>query len=247
MEKTTLLVILASLALVISVFNAYYIIGIGNKLDSAISKTAFVAGSGNNNPIGDSAVKETAPTGNSGSGSQKASASADDDAVLGNPNAPVTIIEFSDFQCPFCERFVTQTLPELKKAYIDTGKAKLIYRDFPLSFHQYAENAARAAEAAGEQGKYYEMHDKIFQNQSALDDASLKKYAQDLGLDMEKFNADFTSAKIAAEVKKDFSDGQGYGVTGTPTFFINGTELVGAQPFSAFQKIIDAELGKGGN
>lgn len=91
--------------------------------------------------------------------------SADDDAVLGNPNAPVTVIEFSDYECPFCKRFYDQTLGQIKKEYIDTGKVKFIYRDYPLSFHPGAEPAAQAANCAGEQGKYWEMHDKIFQAQ----------------------------------------------------------------------------------
>jgi len=107
----------------------------------------------------------------------------DDDAVLGDPNAPVTIIEFSDFQCSFCARFHSQTLPQIKSQYIDTGKVKLIYRDFPLhSIHPDAQKAAEAAECAGDQGKYYEYHDLLFSS-TAFDDASLKQYAVDLGLE----------------------------------------------------------------
>lgn len=91
--------------------------------------------------------------------------SMDDDPVLGNANAPITIIEFSDYECPFCKRFYDQTFGQIKKDYIDTGKVKFIYRDYPLSFHPGAEPAAQAANCAGEQGKYWEMHDKIFQAQ----------------------------------------------------------------------------------
>ena len=96
---------------------------------------------------------------------------ADDDPVLGDPNAKVTIIAFEDFQCPFCERFDTQTFPQLKSQYIDTGKAKFIFRDFPLSFHQNADNAANTAECANEQGKFWQMHDKLFTNNGALNPA----------------------------------------------------------------------------
>ncbi len=164
--------------------------------------------------------------------------SPDDDAIKGEVNAPVTIIEFSDYECPFCGRFFEQTLPELNEAYIKTGKVKLIYRDFPLDIHPNAQKAAEAAECAGEQGKYYEMHDKLFENQNALDVGSLKKYAKDIGLNTDEFNKCLDSGKMSDEVSQDFIDGQSYGVTGTPTFFINGKPLLGAQPFSEFEKII---------
>ncbi len=169
--------------------------------------------------------------------------SADDDEVLGEPDAPVTIIEFSDYQCPFCGRFWSETLGQIKTQYIETGKVKLIYRDFPLSsIHQYAQKAAEAAECAGEQGKYYEMHDKLFENQRALDTESLKSYAKDIGLNTDDFNDCLDSGKMTSEVNKDFSDGQSYGVRGTPAFFINGKLVSGAQPFSVFQQAIESEL-----
>lgn len=168
--------------------------------------------------------------------------SAEDDAVLGNKNAKVTMIEFSDYECPFCGRHFTDTYPQIKKDYIDTGKVKLVFRDFPLSFHQSAQKAAEAAECAGEQGKYYEMHDKLYSNQQALDVASLKKYAQELGLNTAKFNDCLDTGKMAAEVKKDLADGQSYGVQGTPAFFINGNLISGAQQYSVFKQAIDAAL-----
>ena len=171
--------------------------------------------------------------------------SADDDSVLGDSKAPVTIIEFSDYQCPFCERFYTATLPQIKTEYINTGKVKLVYRDFPLSsIHPQAEKAAEAAECAGEQNKYWEMHNKLFENQGALDTDSLKKYAQQIGLDSGKFNDCLDSGKMASEIAKDTADGTSYGVQGTPAFFINGQEISGAQPFESFKQIIDAELSK---
>jgi protein-disulfide isomerase len=166
---------------------------------------------------------------------------ADNDPVLGDPNAPVTIIEFSDFQCPFCSRWFESVKPQLQP-YIDRGEVRLIYRDFPLSFHQNAESAAIASECANEQGKFWEYHDVLFENQQALDSLSLKQYAADLGLNESQFNSCYDTSKYQGEVQTDFNDGAAVGVSGTPTFFINGTKVVGAQPWSAFQPIIDAEL-----
>lgn len=167
---------------------------------------------------------------------------ADDDPVKGKADAKVTIIEFSDFQCPFCARFWKDTLPQIQKEYIDTGKARLIYRDYPLGFHPNAKPAAIAAECADEQGKFWQLHDKIFQNQAALSPESLKTWAKDVGLDVKKFDDCFDNQKTAAEVDKDFADGQAAGVQGTPAFFVNGRFISGAQPFSAFKAAIDAEL-----
>jgi protein-disulfide isomerase len=188
-------------------------------------------------------VEEVQPQGQQPSQPEIIEVSADDDAVLGDENAPITIIEFSDYECPFCARFYLNTLPRLKSEYIDTGKVKLIYRDFPLSsIHPNAQKAAEAAECAEEQGKYYEMHDKIFENQQAITTTDLKKYANEIGLDTNTFNVCLDSGEMAGEVQKDFQDGQLAGVRGTPTFFINGKPLVGAQPFEAFQQIIEGEL-----
>jgi len=119
-----------------------------------------------------------------------------------------------------------------------------VYRDFPLSFHQNAQKAAEAAECSGEQGKYYEFHNKIFENQSAIDVASLKTYASEIGLDQTAFDTCLDSGAMSAEVQADFADGQAYGVSGTPTLFINGTKIVGAQPFSVIEQAIEAELAK---
>ncbi len=201
------------------------------------------SGSGNNVPSGDAgnAAPQAQPT-PTPSPTIDMKALADDDPVEGNANAPVTIIEFSDFQCPFCERFYTGTLSQIRKDYIDTGKVKLIYRDFPLNFHPEAQKAAEAAGCAEEQGKFWEYHDKIFQNQAALGVASEKQWAKDLGLDTAKFNQCLDSGSRNSEISKDLSDGQNAGISGTPTFFINGQKVVGAQPYSVFQQIIDAEL-----
>ena len=166
----------------------------------------------------------------------------DDDAVLGDDDAPITIIEFSDYECPFCTRFYLNTLPQIKSEYIDTGKVKLIYRDYPLGFHANAQKAAEAAECAGEQGKYYEMHDKLFDEGVNGGVSSFKQYAKEIGLNAGEFNECLDSGEMASEVQKDFQDGQRAGVRGTPTFFINGQYLSGAQPFEVFKQVIEEKL-----
>ncbi|MBI5732083.1 MAG: DsbA family protein [Candidatus Magasanikbacteria bacterium] len=181
---------------------------------------------------------ETAP-------SQPVNASIDDDAIKGSKNAPVTIVEFSDYQCPFCGRFVQTTLPQIVSDYIDKGKVRLVFRDFPLSFHPNAKPAALAAECAKDQGgdeMYYKFHDKIFGNQETLSVDSLKKWAGELGLKTAQFNDCLDTKKFEKEVDKDFADGQSYGVSGTPAFFINGKMISGAQPFSVFKTAIDEAL-----
>src|SRR3989344_3503045 len=182
-------------------------------------------------------------------GNQKVAVSVDDDPMLGNKKAPVTIIEFSDFQCPFCRSFWKDTLSLIKSNYIDTGKVKFIYRDFPLSFHPGAHVAAEATECAEDQNKYWELHDAIFNEQDKqgtgtiqFSKADVVQWAGQIGLEMQSFNQCLESGKYAAEVDKDLADGTVAGVSGTPSFFINGRLLVGAQPFSAFQEIIEEEL-----
>ena len=169
--------------------------------------------------------------------------SEDDDAVLGDKNAPVTIIEFSDYQCPFCGRFYTETLPLIKKDYIDTGKVKLVYRDFPLtSIHPMAQPAAESAECVREKGgdsAYWKMHDKIFENQQSLSEENLKAWAKQLG---QNIDSCLDSGKFKSEVQKDLNDATSAGGRGTPYFVINGKPLSGAQPYSAFKQVIDAEL-----
>ncbi|MBS3137310.1 DsbA family protein [Candidatus Woesearchaeota archaeon] len=169
---------------------------------------------------------------------------ADDDPFLGNEDALVTIIEFSDYECPFCERFYRQTLPSIKSAYIETGKVKFIYRDFPLSFHSQAEQAAIAANCAGEQGKYFQFHDKIFDNGGAggKSNADYKKWTQEIGLDVPKWEKCTNDPAQKQEIQKDISDGSAAGISGTPGFIINDKLLSGAQPFSAFQQVIEAEI-----
>ena len=189
--------------------------------------------------------------GNDPGSQKKAEVSEDDDAFLGDKNAPIVMIEFSDFQCPFCRSFWRDTLPLIKSEYIDTGKVKFVYRDFPLSFHPGAMPAAQASECAEEQGKFWEMHDKIFTEQDKSGSGTIqfgvvdiKKWASGIGLNMSDFNSCLDSGKYAEEVNNDIKDGQTAGVSGTPGFFINGKSVVGAQPFSVFKSIIDEELNK---
>ena len=161
--------------------------------------------------------------------------------AMGPKNAPVTIVAFSDFQCPFCSRAVP-TLHELEKQY--EGKIKVVFKHQPLPFHQNAKIAAAASMAANEQGKFWEMHDKLFANQQALDRPNLERYAQELGLDVGKFKAALDSNKFDAYIQADSAEGMRVGANGTPTFFINGRQLVGAQPVDQFKAIIDDELKK---
>lgn len=171
------------------------------------------------------------------------------DPVLGNADAKVTIVEFSDFQCPFCRAFFTDAYAQIKTAYIDTGKAKLVYRDFPLSFHPASKPAALAAQCANDQGKFWEYHDKVFSEQEKLGQGTvtfgvpeLKTWAAQIGLNMAQFNPCLDSAKHEADVAADTAAGTAAGVSGTPSFFINGKLVVGAQPFSVFKAAIDAAL-----
>ncbi|MBI3665989.1 MAG: thioredoxin domain-containing protein [Acidobacteria bacterium] len=160
--------------------------------------------------------------------------------VRGNAKAGVTIVEFSDFQCPFCRR-VQPTLRELLSKY--EGRVNLAYRDFPLrEIHPQAQNAAEAARCAAEQGKFWEYHDLLLGDASKLNPPGLAEYASGLGLDRKQFDACLKSGKFKPQVEEDLQEGLKAGVSGTPSFYINGVFLSGAQPAAAFQKIIDAEL-----
>ena len=165
--------------------------------------------------------------------------SVDDDPSIGPEDAPITIIQFAEFQCPYCGR-AKQVIDQVMKKY--EGKVRMVYRDFPLSFHDRAIPAAVAANCAGEQGKYWEMYDKLMSNQRALSEDDLTGHATALELDMEKWNTCRKDPAQAKEVQKDFEDGTKAGVQGTPAFFINGIFLNGAVPLEQFTAIIDAEL-----
>jgi protein-disulfide isomerase len=180
-----------------------------------------------------------------------ADVSAADGVFLGPEDAENVVIEFSDFQCPFCglafddaagkARFGSTyeaAVPKLEEL-ARQGKIKFVFRNFPLSFHENAMGAALAAECANEQGKFWEYHDILFMNQDALTVADLKKYASDLKLDTSKFNSCIDSEKYQDKIDKDLADGQDYGVSGTPAFFVNGQLLSGSQPWSEFEPLLN--------
>ena len=167
-----------------------------------------------------------------------------DDPSEGKADAPVTVVEFSDFQCPFCQR-VWPTLKQLRMKYGD--KMRLVWKDFPLTqIHPQAFVAAQAGNCAREQGKFWEYHDKLFGNQSALQPANLKQYAADLGLDTAKFNQCLDSSKYEARVQAALGVGGGLGIGSTPTVYVNGRMINGAQPIEVFQSVIDEELARAG-
>jgi protein-disulfide isomerase len=178
--------------------------------------------------------------------------SIDDDPIKGDINAPVTIIEFSDYQCPYCKRYNDQVLGKIEEEYISKGKVRYVFRDFPLPFHEKAVPAAVAANCAGEQGKYWEFHNFLFEDpKKNLEMATILDYAGDLGLDKTKFQACVNDGSQKSEVEKDFKDGQKYGARGTPSFFIGNTEegkefngaiIRGAQPYNVFKEHIEVQL-----
>lgn len=181
----------------------------------------------------------------------------DNDASFGNPDAKVTLVEFSDYQCPFCRKYFVQTFDQIKKNFIDTGKVRYVYRDFPLSFHPDALNAAKAAECSRVQGgdsMYFQMHGKIFSGEQksgsgtvAIPRADLTQYASELKLDTKAFDACVDSDQFSAEIAADTAAGSAFGIDGTPGFIISNGKttkaIKGAQPYSAFETQINALLG----
>jgi len=173
-----------------------------------------------------------------------------DDHVVGNKDAKVTIVEFADFRCPFCKRFFDQTTPQILKDYVNTGKAKLVYKHYAFLGPQSIW-AAEASECAAEQGKFWEFHDWLFTNQAPESDleyyskSNLIKYAGKVaGLNISQFTSCLNTDKYVQKVSADLAEGQRVGVKGTPTTFVNGLIVVGAQPYTSFQAIIDGELKK---
>jgi len=175
-----------------------------------------------------------------------------DAPMLGRAEAPVTLVEFSDYECPFCQRFFAMTFPALKKDYVDTGKVRYVFRDFPLDqIHPQARRLAEAAHCAAEDGKYWEMHDLLFQNQKALTPSQLDEHARTVGLNVEKFDECLSSGRYAARVQRGLADGAAVGAQGTPSFVVGttkagdvveGTPIRGAQSLEVFRRIIDQKL-----
>lgn len=173
----------------------------------------------------------------------------DDDVILGNPDAPVTIVEFGDYQCPFCAKFFRDIEPRIREEYIKTGKAKMVYRDFAFLGPE-SQGAALASQCAGEQGKFWAYHDGLFEaeivdgreNNGNLSPEFLKFLAVKLGLNAAQFNSCLDSQKYKAEVEKDYNDGVAAGVRGTPATFINGKMISGAVSYENFKALIEQAL-----
>lgn len=166
-----------------------------------------------------------------------------DNPLKGKVDAPVLMVEFSDFQCPFSKRFFQVVLPQIEKEYIATGKVKFAYRDLALDFHPFARPAAIAARCAGEQGKYWEMFGKLAGGQS-LDETTIKTYVQELDLNEKAYQKCQEAPELSKALENDLQDAEKFGAHGTPSFFINGRLVEGAVPFDVFKKIIDEELEK---
>lgn len=223
---------------------AVFMVGadIGNKV-SGLTIAAPSGGTGNtgtttgSNPTG--GTIQTNPTPPAAAVDMEALLE-DSHVIYGDPvTAKVKIVEFSDFECPFCGS-AAPTVKAITEKYGED--VSVSYAHFPLSFHPSARPAALASECAAEQGKFPQYHDKLFANQQSLSTASLKQYAVDLGLNAEQFNGCLDSQKYGSEVDADFALGSQSGVSGTPTFFINGQKLVGAQPQANFEAVIDGLL-----
>jgi len=167
---------------------------------------------------------------------------AEDARTKGDKNAKVTMYEYSDFECPFCGNFFTGAYKQIEEKYVKTGKVKVVFKDFPLTFHANAQKSAEAARCAQEQGKFWEMHDKLFSNQKSLTTDNYKKWAGEMGVKSDQFNQCLDSGKYADAVKKDLAEGVKIGIQGTPSFVINGQALIGAYPFEEFEKVIEEKL-----
>lgn len=169
---------------------------------------------------------------------------------IGRADAPVMLVEFADYQCPFCKKFHTDAYAELKKNYIDTGKVRFVSRDLPLEFHPFALKAAEAARCAGDQNKYWELRDALYSNAAPPGEDVIKKAVESLSLDAKGFQACLDSDKYKADVQKDATEAASLQISGTPTFVLaksakdklDGVRIIGAQPFSAFQAAIDGLL-----
>jgi len=162
--------------------------------------------------------------------------------TMGKEDAPLVLVEYTDYQCPFCQRFHNDAFAQIKTNYIDTGKIRFVTRDFPLSFHENAMRGAVAARCSAEQGKFWDFRNTLIANASQLQADKIAVYAQNASLDVPKFKACLDSDKYKAAIDKDMADGSKVGVNGTPAFFINGRMLSGAQPFDKFKEVIDDEL-----
>jgi len=223
----------SSISIPVAIIAAGFIIAI------AISANNYFKNSDSKNTNTPKAASITEPLKENKDGDVQFNITASDH-IRGDINAPITLVEFSDFECPFCERHY----PTLNKILSDyKGKVRLVYKHFPLGFHPNAQKAAEASECAGEQDKFWEYHDKLFENQPqgySLD--KFKQWAEDLGLNSGKFNDCLDSGKYAQKVQTDYQEGTQKGVNGTPATFVNGQLLSGALPYWSFKQVIDGLL-----
>jgi len=173
---------------------------------------------------------------------RRVTVSTDGEPSIGPANAPITIVEFSDYQCPYCQLWYQQVYQQLMASY--PNQIRFVYRDLPLSIHPEAVPAAEAADCAGAQGDYWQYHDALFDQKYGLGRQAYEKYAADLGLDMNAFTSCLDSHRYVAEIQSDASDAAKVGLDSTPSFVINGQVVIGAQPIEAFKAVIDAELKK---
>lgn len=172
---------------------------------------------------------------------------------LGRIDAPIVMMEYTDYQCPFCSRFYTGTYPELKKQYIETGKMRFIARDFPLDFHPHAMKAAQATRCAGEQGKFWQMKDALMSNSAKLSPELISSLARENGVELKKFNTCMDSGKYAPEIAGEIAAAKAVGIGGTPSFiigkvngeYLDGYLVVGAQPFANFDAVAKKVLAEG--
>jgi len=243
------------LQLILVIIGLVYIVNFDSKINSIEQKIGNVDSFFSENVQGYGS-KNQAPSQTAGTQNQKiVDISADDDPFLGNPNAKVTVIEFSDLQCPFCRKFWTESYSQLKTDFIDTGKIKYVFRDFPLNFHPSAIPSGIAANCVREQlgnEAYFKFHDIAFSEQNKGGQGTIQFGETEIldwvsqvgGVDMAKFNICVKDPAQEAEIQNDFKDGSAAGVSGTPSFFINGKLIVGAQPYSKLKAEIEAALAK---
>jgi len=237
-EKTGILTLISAVILGASVLGGAWVIR--SSLSQASSELAALRSS-----LGSLPTVANAATGRANRPRQRPdpnrrySVNTEGAPTRGLKSAKVSIVEFSDFQCPFCGR-VTPTLQKIEKEYGD--RVRIVFKHLPLSIHPKAPAAHAAAEAAHRQGKFWEMHDRIFANQRALEPDIFEGYAEAIGLDMDRYRVDIASADVKKRIDADMSEARRLGVTGTPGFFLNGRFVSGAQPFERFQTLIDEEL-----
>ena len=171
---------------------------------------------------------------------------------MGKADAPLTLVEFADYQCPYCRQFHSTVYDQLKKNYIDTGKVRFVSRDLPLDFHSNAFAAAHASRCAADQNKFWEMRDTLISHADKLDDQAIAGYAETLGLNMEHFRSCVATGKYTASIRADMAEANAAGIQGTPAFVlgktsaagIQGVKLMGAQPYEAFEKAVTEQSGK---